>query len=287
MRKLRAAVVVAFVLSLAVYAGYNIMTRITQDKTPPVITCEADTVTVSVEDEETKLLEGMKASDDKDGDLTDSIRISSMSNFTEPGKRTVNYVVFDDSNNAATFSRELEYTDYTSPQINLESPLRFSLKEMEDVSLTEYMRASDCLDGNISQQIRATYNDAVYVSQAGDYGITVQVSNSAGDTCSVNLTVTVTDPEKETGKYYPVLSDYLVYTQTGKTLNLRDLLIGVEKNGTEYLFGEDDDYIPGKKEDVEISENIDYEKPGTYNVDYTFTSESGETATTKLAVTVR
>lgn len=287
MRKLRAAVVAVFILSLIAYIGYNIMTRMTQDKVPPVITAESDAVSVSVEDDESKMLEGLQATDNKDGDLTESIRVSSMSNFTEPGKRTVNYVVFDESNNAATLTRNLEYTDYTSPQIRLSAPLRFGLDDMEEADLTGSMSVQDCLDGDISQEIRATYNDNAYVSQAGDYGVTVQVSNSAGDTCSVNLTVTVTDPENERGKYYPVLSDYIVYTDVGKSVNLSDLLIGLESSGTEYLFDDDDSFAPGDKSDVDISEEIDYNTAGTYNVDYTYTSDDGETATTKLAVVVR
>lgn len=287
MRKLRAAVVAVFILSLIAYIGYNIMTRMTQDKVPPVITAESDAVSVSVEDDESKMLEGLQATDNKDGDLTDAIRVSSMSNFTEPGKRTVNYVVFDESNNAATLTRNLEYTDYTSPQITLSAPLRFSLDDMEEADLADNMSVQDCLDGDISQEIRATYNDNAYVSQTGDYGVTVQVSNSAGDTCSVNLTVTVTDPENERGKYYPVLSDYIVYTDVGKSVNLSDLLIGLESSGTEYLFDDDDSFAPGDKSDVDISEEIDYNTAGTYNVDYTYTSDDGETATTKLAVVVR
>lgn len=287
MRKIRVAVVVIFVLSLVVYAGYNIMMKITIDKTPPEITCVSDMISVSVKDKESGLLDGMKAFDNKDGDLTDSIRVSSMSNFTEPGKRTVNYVVFDDSNNAGTYTRNLEYTDYSPPEIRLNAPLRFSLSEIEDASLTEYMSAEDCLDGDISQEIRAAYNDAAYVSQAGDYEVTVQVSNSAGDTCSLTLTVTVTDPEKESEKYYPVLSDYIVYTEVGKQVEFSDLLIGLERNGTEYMFEEGSGLSPGTKSDVDITEDINYKKAGTYNVNYTFTSESGEKAVTNLAVVVR
>ena len=158
---------------------------------------------------------------------------------------------------------------------------------MEEADLTGSMSVQDCLDGDISQEIRATYNDNAYVFQAGDYGVTVQVSNSAGDTCSVNLTVTVTDPENERGKYYPVLSDYFVYTDVGKSVNLSDLLIGLESSGTEYLFDDDDSFAPGDKSDVDISEEIDYNTAGAYNVDYTYTSDDGETATTKLAVVVR
>ena len=71
MRKLRAAVVAVFILSLIAYIGYNIMTRMTQDKVPPVITAESDAVSVSVEDDESKMLEGLQATDNKDGDLTE------------------------------------------------------------------------------------------------------------------------------------------------------------------------------------------------------------------------
>ena len=235
-----------------------------------------------------KCLKGLQATDNKDGDLTESIRVSSMSKLYGAGKTDSKIMLYlIESNNAATLTRNLEYTDYTSPQIRLSAPLRFSLDDMEEADLTGSMSVQDCLDGDISQEIRATYNDNAYVSQAGDYGVTVQVSNSAGDTCSVNLTVTVTDPENERGKYYPVLSDYIVYTDVGKSVNLSDLLIGLESSGTEYLFDDDDSFAPGDKSDVDISEEIDYNTAGTYNVDYTYTSDDGETATTKLAVVVR
>ena len=160
---------------------------------------------------------------------------------------------------------------------------------MEDASLTEHMKAEDCLDGDITSQIRATYNDSAYVSQAGDYNVTVQVSNSAGDTCTVGLTVTVTDPsdEDEGSKYYPMLSSYIVYAKTGGSVDYDSLITGFERNGTEYLFSEEDDtFLPGDRGDVEISGNVNFEKAGTYTVDYKFTSEDGVTATTKLAVVV-
>ena len=160
MTRLRIAVAAPFVLSLATFITYNIVDRITQDHTPRVITCTEDTVSVSVADEDSLLLQGMTAEDNRDGDLTDSIRVSSMSNFTEPGKRTVNYVVFDKANQAATYTRTLQYTDYTSPEIMLSAPLRYSLEDMAEVNLTENMSVEDCLDGDIRQQIRAAYSDS-------------------------------------------------------------------------------------------------------------------------------
>lgn len=286
MRRIRLAVVGIFVLSLIAFIVFNIVNRVTTDSTPPVITSESDTVTVSVAAEESELLAGLTATDDEDGDLTGEIMISSMSNFTEPGKRTVSYVVFDASNNASTLTRNLEYTDYTAPQIKLTQPLRYGLNEMEDASLTENMSVQDCLDGDITQQIRATFNDGSYIAMAGEYGITVQVSNSAGDTCSVPLTVTVTDPAEEIGKYYPMLSDYIVYAPVGGYVDLTSLLIGLENSSTQYLFADANPSAPGGIESVAIGGAIDYNTPGTYTVDYQFTSASGVTGTTKLAVVV-
>ena len=286
MRRIRLAVVGIFVLSLIAFIVFNIVNRVTTDSTPPVITSESDTVTVSVAAEESELLAGLTATDDEDGDLTGEIMISSMSNFTEPGKRTVSYVVFDASNNASTLTRNLEYTDYTAPQIKLTQPLRYSLNEMEDASLTENMSVQDCLDGDITQQIRATFNDGSYIAMAGEYGITVQVSNSAGDTCSVPLTVTVTDPAEESGKYYPMLSDYIVYAPVGGYVDLTSLLIGLENSSTQYLFADVNPSAPGGIESVAIGGAVDYNTPGTYTVDYQFTSASGATGTTKLAVVV-
>lgn len=286
MRKIRLAVVGVFILSLIAFIVFNIVNKVTTDSTPPVITSESDTVTVSVAAEESELLAGLTAADDEDGDLTGEIMISSMSNFTEPGKRTVSYVVFDASNNASTLTRNLEYTDYTAPQIKLTQPLRYGLNEMEDASLTENMSVQDCLDGDITQQIRATFNDGSYIAMAGEYGITVQVSNSAGDTCSVPLAVTVTDPAEESGKYYPMLSDYIVYAPVGGYVDLTSLLIGLENSSTQYLFADANPSAPGGIESVAIGGAVDYNTPGTYTVDYQFTSASGATGTTKLAVVV-
>lgn len=290
MRRVRLTIIIVFALSVIAFAAYNIVSRVVEDHTPPVITSDSDTISVSVEDDESALLQGLTAEDNRDGDLTDAIRVASMTNFTEPGKRTVTYAVFDNANLAATYTRNLEYTDYTSPTIELSEPLRFSLDDTSEINIAENMTAKDCLDGDITAQIRATFNDSAYVSQAGNYGLEVQVSNSGGDTCAVSLTVTITDPSdsREREKYYPVLSQYIAYADTGKSLDLESFITGFERNGAEYLFEEeDDDVLPGGRGDVEISGDVDYDKAGTYTVDYTFTSEDGVSATTKLAVVVR
>lgn len=299
MRKLRILVIAVFILSLACVAGYTVMERMTADHTPPVLTSGSDSISVSVSASEEELTQGLSASDDKDGDLTQDIRVSSMSHFTERGKRTVTYVVFDSANQAATLTRELIYTDYVPLRIQLNAPLRLDINDMTSGNLEEIMQAQDCLDGDISNQIRVSMGDTAYSSElTGEYGIVAQVSNSAGDVCSVPLTVTVVDAssQEERGKYYPTLSQYIVYTPVGQERNPSDYLIGLEHNGEAYQFGsqaeadldalgEEIQNLPSAS-DVTVSGTVDYNTPGTYQVAYSYTSADGVTAVTNLAVVV-
>ena len=89
MRRLRIAIVALFILSGISFVGYNVISRLAEDHTPPEISCDSDTVSVSVEDEEIDeaLLSGVKASDNEDGDLTDQIRVSSNGGDADIGRR--------------------------------------------------------------------------------------------------------------------------------------------------------------------------------------------------------
>ena len=64
---------------------YTVKSKMLEDHTPPVITCKDKTVTLSVQTDQKKqkkaLLKGVKAEDNRDGDLTSSVRIASMSHF--------------------------------------------------------------------------------------------------------------------------------------------------------------------------------------------------------------
>ena len=51
MRRLRIAVAGLFVLSLIAFIAFNIVDRITADHTPPTITSESDTVSVTLKPE--------------------------------------------------------------------------------------------------------------------------------------------------------------------------------------------------------------------------------------------
>ena len=72
------------------------------------------------------LLDGVCASDDRDGDLTGQVLIRSVSQFTGENTALVSYIVFDSSDNMSTASRSVVYTDYTPPRFALSEPLVFA-----------------------------------------------------------------------------------------------------------------------------------------------------------------
>lgn len=287
MRKIRTAICVIFAVTCVLFSFYVIKTRQLEDHTPPVITCAEDVLYVSVNAEEEELLAGVTAEDDKDGDITSSIRVSAMSHFIVEGRRTITYIVFDEANQAGSAERTVVYTDYVSPRIYLSEPLRYTINDFYDANMAENMTAEDCLDGDITNQIRITRNGSYYY-EAGDYDVTAQVTNSAGDVCVLTLKATVVDSgnEKELEKYYPVLSEYIVYTEMGSELNFSQYLVGVKRGSKEYTFADDTELLSFSKKDIDIEANVEYSKAGVYPVEYSYITSEGVQAVTRMYVVV-
>ncbi len=99
MKKIKVIICVIFAVSLIVFVAYNVKSKLLDDTVPPVIQTDGEILSVSVSADEAELLNGITAYDDRDGDLTSSIQVASISNFLDPNIRTVTYVVFDRSNN--------------------------------------------------------------------------------------------------------------------------------------------------------------------------------------------
>ena len=59
MRRLQMMICLVFTVSFALFIGYQVKEKMMADDTPPVITCEEDTVSVSVKDGEAALLRGV------------------------------------------------------------------------------------------------------------------------------------------------------------------------------------------------------------------------------------
>lgn len=294
MRRVRVISIIIFIAVLAAFGGYQITEMKNNDLTGPKITMESETITVLSEADEKELLAGIRAEDKKDGDVTDSLIVEMESNFVEAGRRMITVAAFDSDNHVAKATREVIYSDYQPPTFSLSAPLRFPL-DTQDV-LTN-LKAQDVLDGDITGNIKISTEYALKTSEAGDYPMVFSVANSAGDVVSLPVTVEIYDQKEENQKPQITLSEYLVYTSAGTPLNAWDYVQEITLDGREYIRQGDgtlqdpepEEYqerIAVSEEEVAVSEDVDYNTPGVYEITYRITNDNEMTGTVRLIVVV-
>lgn len=271
MRYLRIAVVLLFIISCFLYTGAAYIERQTTDTTMPRIESSEEVLEQSVEDPQEDLFRGLKASDKKDGDLTDQIMISSMSYFTEPGVSTVKYVVFDSANNSAVYERKVHYKDYRSPRFYAEEPLCFMVGD--NIRFLDYIKAEDVLDGDISRQIKIKFGNISNFT-AGVYPVVLEVVNRFGDSAEVELNIVV--KEGRGSKAEIRLDEYITYVPLGTEFHPESFIkSAVDEKGNQV-----------STENVMISGSVNTEEEGCYPLTYSL--GSGENAAeTYLTVVVQ
>ena len=98
MKKLRIFSMVVFVIAAASFGYFKYEQINSKDNQAPVITMDTDSIQVSCQAEDGELLKGIKAMDSKDGDVTGSLIVESVSNFMENHTRNMTVVAFDSEN---------------------------------------------------------------------------------------------------------------------------------------------------------------------------------------------
>ena len=134
---------------------------------------------------------GATASDNKDGNITDKIKMSGKVDTSKAGTYTITYTVEDSSGNKATATRTVIVrgeTTESKPEIKLNGNSEMTIKLNETFN-DPGATATDSIDGDISSKI--TKSGTVDTSKAGKYKITYSVKNSSGKESSVTRTVTV------------------------------------------------------------------------------------------------
>lgn len=161
------------------------------DTTKPVITLKGNSK-VTIKLNETYKEEGATAKDDKDGDLTDKIKITGKVDTKKEGTYTITYTVEDAAGNKSTVTRTVivkgETPTESIPQITLNGDKEIKIKVGEtytDLGAT----ATDSIDGSLTSKI--VKSGTVDTSTAGEYKITYTVKNSSGKEASVTRTVIV------------------------------------------------------------------------------------------------
>ncbi|MBP5230421.1 MAG: hypothetical protein ILO68_01715, partial [Clostridia bacterium] len=202
--------------------------------------------------------------------------VASYSKFVKKGTRNVSYAAFDQNNNVGTYTRTLTYSDYRAPRFVMHRPLHFHQNDSHDnVTLATMIQADDVLDGDISPQIIVTSGDRYMFSEDTErMPISVQVSNRAGDTASLDLEVSYLS-YTAFNRQSPNLRDYILYTTVGSTPDYRGNILGV-RSGTNTAELGDTRFDLYADFEIDTSE-ADIHTPGAYVVRYHLTSdEAGE-----------
>lgn len=305
MKKFRTIWLIFVIIVVLAFAGFYAMQIMEADSSAPVISGGQDQLKVSIHDGEEVLLEGITAVDKKDGDVTSSLIVESISNFYGDDTRTATIVAFDSDHHISRVEREISYTDYTKPKFELTGSLRF--RAGEQVNIETIVKATDCLDGDLSNKVKLYMETSINNRMTGFYKVEYEVSNSAGDVETLPIEVEIYEPYNN--EVQLDLTQYLVYYE-GKDIDYMSLLKSVRKGNLEYLFEdvketeipvEEGETVPetDETEDFEttskliprdrirIDEQVDKTRPGVYPVYFYYTENHGNyTSTAKEVVYV-
>lgn len=252
-------------IPMIIFLGYLGYAKLFTDNTAPVITLESDTLTLSVYDDETALMDGVSAEDNRDGNLTSSVVIEKKTPLSEDGMRTVIYAVIDSKGNVGRAERKVMYTGYEETVFHLTAPLRFPIQGYFD--LVGCIEAENAIDGDLTSQVKCETEYGFAADIDKPYHAEFSVTDSTGTTTYLPTIAEFYDPEKE--PYTITLTDYLVYVEKGESFD-----------PMAYYEGSDAGSTP------EIESDVNTDQPGVYHVTYTVGSEDAK-GVSRLVVVVK
>ena len=266
MKLLRQATITLFLLVAAVFGVTQMKDRYFTDHTPPTITFNSDTITISAKASSTALLQGVTATDLTDGDLTSQVRIQGTTQLLTNNSAKVTYVVFDSSNNIATASRTVLYSDYEKPRFKQNAPLVFPYNQ--SINIINLLSATDLIDGDISKNIRIS-TSTMDIYTPGTYTVTAHATNSLGDTEIIPLKVVITNQPQVLPTFQ--LSEYIVYLNQGDAYDPQRYITSISNGNT-----------------VQVdASGVQTNSPGVYHAAFSHSSDHSAVYTVYQTVVVR
>lgn len=295
MSKLRVVSVVIFLGALALLGFHLVRNQKGEVQNAPAIEVDGELIEVSVHDDDQALKQGVTASDAEDGDLTEAVMVESIGRFNDEGKRKITYVVVDSDNHVAHAQRELIYKDYTGTQFSSARPFVY---EAATTNLTYGLKAMDCIDGDLSSNVRLVSEKGIEIMIPGRYEAQLQVTNSAGATSVLPVKVVIVKPSVLSAMPMISLRDYIAYIPKGDEFDASAYLKSINIDGAEYTFtkdkgkyGTDAALEAGEANTInykyiDIKSNVSTDVAGNYEVQYTFSDAEHGTGTATLYVVV-
>ena len=256
--------ILALIVAIASFFLFRAYIRITTDSKPPEFRVEEGILELSVSDPESALMQGISARDNRDGDVTHTILIESVTAISNDQVATVTYAAFDRSGNISKIQRKVRYTDYRSPRILLTHSAAFPGESGAD--LMNYVSAEDVLEGNIGRRVRATLvSNTGSLSREGIHTVRLGVTNSLGDSVQLEIPVEI----YAAGLYNAslTLKDYILYLPKGSVFHAENYLNSFEFGGKSINLSRNQPIGFSVKYDDTVRTNV----PGVYSVSYTAT----------------
>ncbi|WP_218958875.1 immunoglobulin-like domain-containing protein [Eggerthella guodeyinii] len=221
-------------------------------------------------------LEGVSATDEEDGDLTDKVEVlSNTVDTSKPGVYEVTYKVTDSKGASSTKTISVTVNPKTE-DLNHIPTIAASDKVLtvgDTFNPLEGVSATDEEDGDLTDKVEVLSN-TVDTSKPGVYEVTYKVTDSKGASSTKTISVTV-NPKTEDLNHIPTIA------ASDKVLTVGDIFNPLE--GVSATDEEDGDLT----DKVEVLSNtVDTSKPGVYEVTYKVTDSKGASSTKTISVTV-
>ena len=232
MKRINVLLLMVLAVATGLFAGYHLWVHNRLDTVGPVLTIDEGILEVSVQDSEEALMQGIRAVDDRDGDVTATILVESIYGINDDNITTVTYAAFDRAGNVSKIQRQVRYKDYENPRFELYGSMTFTFGSGFD--LLEYIGAVDVIEGDIGRRVHATLiSDTKGITAQGRHQVKLQVTNNLGDTVEMVMPVEVFDPEWYVADVE--LTDYMIYLERGADFKPRDYLKGFILRGDLYV----------------------------------------------------
>lgn len=228
--------------------------------TAPVIIAEDKTI---VQGTKFNYKEGVTATDNEDGPLTDKIEVVEETvKIDTVGSYQVTYRVTDKNNTTTTKTITVTVTENQKPVINAEDKEVIQYRELNEL---DGVSATDEEDGKVEVKVK---NSTVKLDTPGDYEITYQATDTYNQTTEKTIKITVIKDEA------PVINaEDKTITQGTKFEALKDVTA--------------EDKEEGKIKEIEVVKNDVKEKEiGKYEVTYKAVDSYKNETTKTITVTV-
>ncbi|SDB21401.1 hypothetical protein [Eubacterium oxidoreducens] len=286
MKKTNLIGLIILIVAIAAAAFMTYRRMQSGDGMAPIIRMSDTKIEISVEDDESVILDGVSATDVTDGDVTDSLVVEKISAFMEDGRRIATLAAFDSDNEVGVATREIVYTDYKPTRISITEPLVFTLNT---TSFLEGVTAKDCLDGDLSGQLKFSDSGQIETDAAGVYDMQLEVTNSAGDISRLPIKITMMSSESMANTPVIYLKNFVKYVNVGDSIDYESLIKKCEYLGVEYEAVEGksvgESTIGRSKFAIDTSD-VDLNTPGNYIVTYTVSINDSSKAKAYLYVVV-